>query len=130
MAQKRYFQLNDDVGLNPVTGKADPIAAVGLVVAVPRMVKGELLVEQQRLEIKVLTDQELAGRKQKPPARILPSSRLIEVDEPRVADGLAGSGQYREVDPPEKKALDEHRKEIEANVREASAAAKDEDEEG
>ena len=118
----RYFQLLDEHGLSPVTGKPDPIVCVGLAVAVPTMVKGEVVREIKRVEI---TSAPEAKRTKDNPvadcARILPGSRVIECSDHRFADGIAASGQYVEVDPPDDKVLADHVKQIAANVAEAKA---------
>lgn len=119
--QKRYFQLDDKVGLNHLTGKPDPIAEIGLVVAVPRMVRGKVEHEVRPLRVKQLSDKELADLKTKPVGRILPGTRVVETASQKVADGLLQRGDFAEIDPPEAKALDEHRKAIAANVAEAEA---------
>jgi hypothetical protein len=130
----RYFELKDTVGIepshvqaddgtiseNPKAGELQPIVEVGIVVAVPEMIDGELVSSLGRKTVKAL-----------------PDSRIVPAEHPAIADALLSSGQYVEVDPPQselariakveaaraKEEQEAAAKEAELRAKEAKAAA-------
>jgi hypothetical protein len=92
----RYFELNDDVGVT-VDGNLEPLAEIGLVVNVPILQAGEVVDNAHRITIAA------AGSIAKDAhARIVPGTRIAHCRDPRVADAIAQSGQYHEIDQPTK----------------------------
>lgn len=86
-----YLQLNDDIGLN-AEGNPEPIHEVGVALAVPTMVEGDIVDVPQRVTV-----------------HPIPGTRTIKTDDPLIAAGLLSSGQYHEVDPPTQKDLKKER---------------------
>lgn len=80
----RYLELNDDVGLHYLTGEPDLISEVGIGVATPTLVEGELVAVVENIVLK----------------HIPGHPRIVRSADPRVVDGLLASGQYHEIDPP------------------------------
>lgn len=104
MGYERYFELNEDVGVepdfltdpetgepveNPRAGELQPINDVGVAAAVPRMIGGELTQDVVRISV-----QDDGKELEKV------SDRVVVARHPAVAQGLVESGQYHEVDPP------------------------------
>lgn len=92
----RYFELLPELGVHHETGEPEPIREVGVTAAVPRIVKGELVQDVERHVLKPI-----AG------------TRILKVTDLAIADALAQSGQYREVEAPDEKALQKARKDTE-----------------
>lgn len=78
----RYFQLNDDVGLN-ANGHPEPLHEIGLAVTTVSMQAGEVVELPDRVTIKPI-----AG------------TRTFKHDDPRVAAAMLDSGLVHEIDPP------------------------------
>lgn len=97
----RYFELDEAIGLDP-DGNPEPIHEVGLAVNIPTVKDGEIVAVASRVTVNAI-----------------PGTRILKVDDPIVAGALAGSGQYREVDPPKKADLDRQRKDT-TDAREAA----------
>lgn len=110
-ADARYFELNDDVGIepelipdgdggskkNPKAGELQPIQEVGVVAAVPRMEGKELVEDVVRVTVKAI-----------------PGTRILKVDEPAIAQAIQESGQYHEIEAPSEKDLKSARKDTES----------------
>lgn len=109
----RYFELRDHVGVT-ADGNPEPIAEIGVALAVPIMRGGEVVGEQQRHVIA-----QAPSLKEGMLARVLPGTRLIEASDPRVCDVLLQSELVKEVDPPSKKAEQHQRGEARAAKQEA-----------
>lgn len=111
MTTSRYFELLDEHGRapaytrqpdgteveNPNFNEPEPINEVGVTVAIPTIVAGELVPLAQTLVIR--QSPQLSDDLH---ARVVPGTRVIEVGPTGIiaADALVASGQYREVDPP------------------------------
>lgn len=91
----RYLQLNDDLGLN-AEGNPEPIHEIGVALAVPTAVGGEIVDVPQRVTVKPI-----------------PGTRTVKTDDPLIYHGLLSSGQYHEVDPPTRTDLTKERQSVE-----------------
>jgi hypothetical protein len=87
----RYFEINDDVGID-ADGNKEPAVEIGLSVSTPVMKGQELVAVEERTVI-----QPIAG------------TRIYKTDDESVADILAGAGTVHEIDPPKKADLDRQR---------------------
>lgn len=99
--QKHYFQIADGVGIDP-GGNPEPAVEVGIALAVPTVVDGELVNLEQRVSVSPIKD-----------------SRIFVTDDPLVADGLRGIPTLVEIDEPNKAAISSSVKETQAS-REAA----------
>lgn len=79
----RYFELLDHIGV-AADGELEPIREVGVAIAIPLMVDGEIVAVPQTVVLRP----------------VQPGARIVATDDPRIVAALAESGQYREVDPP------------------------------
>lgn len=89
----RYFQLNDDVGLDHETGDPQPIKEIGVrisspVLADPRNRKSDVIEVGQTILVQPI-----------------PATRIVKTDDPRVAGGLLETGLLHEIDPPDEAAI-------------------------
>lgn len=128
MPNARYFRLRDDIGIEPPY-LIDP--ATGDPVANPRA--GELQPLQHEtlsLGIPTMVDDELVNIAQPVTIPAIPGTRILKIDDPLVANGVAALGKYDEIDAPTKRDLDKARKETEpARERPASGNPDDTTEE-
>jgi hypothetical protein len=89
----RYFQLNDDVGLDHETGDLAVIQEIGVrvsspILADPKNRKSEIVELGQTIIVKPI-----------------PATRIVKVDDPRVVAGLLETGFVHEIDPPDEATL-------------------------
>jgi hypothetical protein len=109
----RYFALLDHVG-RTADENLEPLVEEGLTVGVPVAKDGEVFIET--MSVRILPAEHLpdgAG------ARIIPGTRTIECNDPRIADGLVGSGKYDEIPPPTKKQQADEAKQLKDAIAEA-----------
>ena len=102
MPDSRYFELNDDVGLapqyltgkdgqpveNPAAGSPEPLVEETLIIGVPAMAGNDIVNVAQEVKLKPI-----AG------------TRILKIDDALVANVLATSPKYHEIDAPSKKDL-------------------------
>lgn len=89
----RYFQLNDDVGLDHESGDLQPIKEIGVrisspVLADPKSRKSDVIEVGQTIVVQPI-----------------PATRIVKVEDPRVAAGVVETGLFHEIDPPDEAAL-------------------------
>lgn len=96
MAEARYFELNDDVGIDH-EGNPEPLVEVGLTVARPAMVDGAVVDAVESVQLKPI-----------------PGTRILKVEDVVVANAMASHPLYHETEAPSKKDLDAARKTTEA----------------
>ena len=96
MADARYFELNDDVGLDH-EGNPQPLVETGLTIARPTMVGGEVVDAVESV-----------------PLTPIPGTRILKIEDPVVANAMSTHPLYHETEAPSKKDLDAARKTTEA----------------
>jgi len=108
MSTSLYFELNDDIGLapshlrkpdgteveNPRAGEPDTINNLGFPVSTPIMVDGHVTDSVDVVRIFPSEDLDPVLK-----TRILPNSRIVETQNPQVANVLREQ-HYHEIDPP------------------------------
>lgn len=109
----KYFALKLDVGVT-ANGNLEPLAEIGVAVAVPIMRNGELVEDALRY---VIRPAESIGPDDY--ARIIPGTRVIHVNDPRVEQAIRQSALFVDTDKPTKAQTDKERKALTDAVEEA-----------
>lgn len=120
MADARYFELNDDIGLapshltdtetgqpveNPAAGTPEPLVHFSLTIGVPTMVGADLIQVPE-----TVTLDPIAG------------TRMLKIEDALVANAMQAHPLFHEVDPPTRKGLTSARKDTE-DARQAGKEA-------
>lgn len=92
MPEDRYFQLNDDVGLDH-EGNPQPLHEIGLAISVPTMQGGEIVEIPQRQTLKPI-----------------PGTRTFKTGDPLIASQILDAGLFHEIDPPKQADIKAERK--------------------
>lgn len=87
MPDTAYFTLADDVGLDP-DGNPEPLVEIGVTIAVPNMVAGEIVDRAERVTLKPI-----AG------------TRIVKIDDQLIASALRNVPSLVETDPPKQRDL-------------------------
>ena len=119
MSNTAFLELNDDVGVT-ADGNLEPLHEIGLAIAVPTVLDGEVVEVPQRITI-TAADQLSDGDA----ARFIAGTRIVEVADLRVRDALLQSGLCHETDAPSKRQVAKQKDTTTDAAREAGTHEED-----
>jgi hypothetical protein len=103
--ESRFFELADHHGRDH-DNNPEPLAQVGVAIAVPTMTKAGIITDRSH----GLRIEPAAALTKTTFARIIPDTRIVETTSHQVASALLACGQYAEIDPPTKADIAAHEK--------------------
>lgn len=122
-----WLQLKDHIG-RTADNNLEPLADIGITVAVPQMIKnpetGELELGEAVQTLRITHADTLTILR---PARFIEGGRIVETRDARIVDALVQTGSFDVIDRPTKKALEAHVKSLTGAVEEAGKHAQDPD---
>jgi hypothetical protein len=117
----QYFALRDDVGVT-AGGNLEPLVAKSLTFSVPAMMGGDVVEQAYGITIEPAPSLGEGDH-----ARIIPGTRMIHSQDPRVSLALIAEGVFVEIDPPAKKDEAAQRKALKDAAEEAGTHSGDPD---
>lgn len=122
-----WLKLKDTIG-KTVDGNLEPLADIGISVAVPQMLPnpetGELALGEAVQTLRITHAETLDIFR---PARFIAGGRIVETRDQRVADALIATSSFEPIDRPTKKQLATHVKALTDAREEAGTHAQDPD---